>query len=121
MPGHMLEAICGCGFKTDLHPGYSEVRSKKLAMAYNSDHSAIKTFTVDHIERKKLQMISDPFLMTDEEDIYISSIDFQTASDDEKLKARRILMKKQEGVSNTYMCPRCKNQSLFFHFAGHWD
>jgi hypothetical protein len=121
MPGHMLKAICGCGFKTTLEPGYSEVTLKEFSIAYSADYSAIKTFSLKHIERKKLQIIIDPFLTTDEEDLIISSINFETASDEEKQKAHKILMKKQEGVSNTYLCPRCKNHSLFFHFAGFWD
>lgn len=121
MPGHILRAICGCGYETEVDPGYSEFKSEEFAIAYNADLSAIDTFSSKQIKRKKLKTVIDPFLMTDEEDLFISSIDFQTASDDEKLKAHRIFMKKQEGVSNAYLCPRCKNQSLFFHFAGHWD
>jgi hypothetical protein len=121
MPGHILQAVCGCGYEAELSPGQSEFDFVEVAIAYSSDLSSIETFSLEQIEQQNLQTVIDPFLMTDEEDLFISSKDFQTASDDEKLKAHRILMKKQEGVSNTYLCPRCKNQSLFFHFTGFWD
>ena len=104
-----------------MNPGYSEINSEDLAIAYHSDLSAIDTFSLKQIEQQKLQRIIDPFLVTDEEDLFISSIEFETASENDKQKALRILMRKQEGVSNTHLCPRCKNQSMFFHFAGFWD
>jgi hypothetical protein len=121
MPGHILKAVCGCGYENEVSPGYNEMLKEEVAISYNTDFSSVDTVPVTQIEKDKLRFIVDPFIMTAEEDRFLSSTDFQTASEAEKLLARKILMKTQEGLSNAYLCPRCKNNSMFFHFVGHWD
>ena len=121
MPGHILRAVCGCGYENEVCPGYSEINNEEVAISYNADFSSVDTVPLTQIEEGKLRFIKDPFTITAEEERFLSFIDFQSASEAQKLLARKILMKSQEGLSNTYLCPRCKNNSMFFHFAGYWD
>ena len=121
MPGHILQAICGCGYETEVCPGYSMIDREERAICYNADFSNIETKSFKAIKDQGLEILVDPFITTPEEEKFIESIDIKVASVEEKQKLSRILMKTQEGVSDACLCPRCKNRSLFFHFAGHWD
>jgi hypothetical protein len=97
MPGHLIEASCGCGFSTDLNPGsrLAERGFTDQTMAYTEDGNDIDTFEANEIAERGLKVITDPYLC--------SSTIF-----DDKLPA-------------PIACPRCKHVSLFLHRVGHWD
>jgi hypothetical protein len=102
MPGHSIEAKCGCGFEKELLPGVGDA-FVEYDMAYTGDD--LDTFEHEEAERRKLRVLEDPFL------------EEENASNAELLAG----FERKEKPQGAYDCPRCKNKSLFLRFSGYWD
>jgi hypothetical protein len=107
MPGHLIEAVCACGFmKGWLAPGVDE-RLVEYGIAYTESGSDLDTFEVSEIASRKLNELSNPFLEEPEPKASLEEWD-------------RYFKRRLE-PQGPYHCPKCQQNSLAFHFQGNWD
>ena len=121
MPGNMVAAMCGCGYEKDLYPGYSEITRKLKCIAYTKDGTDLHTFEDEKVDSENLQRVIDPFVMSDEEDEFVDTLDPENIKPEEMDKLRNAIFGRDAGNMRPIKCPRCKNVSLFLHQRGHWD
>ena len=124
MPGHIIQSKCGCGYEGEYLPGYSEMTRKLMVMAYCGDFSEIGTFSAMDVEVNNLSVVRDPFIMSNEEDDFIEALDPENISEVEIQRLRKIVTKnwrQSDGIHNLFLCPKCKNVTLFMKLIVHWD
>jgi hypothetical protein len=105
MPGHIFYANCACGFSRELEPGTDELEGlRSRVMAYSADTSDIETVDEEAAKRTGLKIIDDPYLT-----------DFDADAPLEEL------VKPIDHPSGPYLCPRCRENSLYLRGGGFWD
>jgi hypothetical protein len=107
MPGHIFNANCACGFSRELEPGADEFEGfKSRVMAYSADTSDIETVDEEAAERAALKIIEDPCL---------------SDADASLEKFLEESMKPFDHPYGPYLCPRCRENSLYLRGGGFWD
>jgi hypothetical protein len=106
MPGHMITGKCSCGFERELKPGstFRDLQLVDFSMAYKADETDLCTERQDVITSNGLRVIKDPFLQDPDEKFDLE-------------KHRRT----QESPQGPYLCPKCKEISLYLYLHGFWD
>tara|TARA_B100000424_G_C22685802_1_gene375249 strand:+ start:147 stop:473 length:327 start_codon:yes stop_codon:yes gene_type:complete len=107
--GDVIIGICGCGFEVpDIYLGVGMMGGAADAICYCDDCENVQS-VVEYESPKicdKCKNHLKPYI-TLLEDYDEKEIDFAGGDDD------------SEGTY--YHCPKCKNKSLKFHYAGIWD
>jgi hypothetical protein len=105
MPGHILSANCSCGFSRELEPGANETKGfRTYVMAYSADTSDIETVDLEAAKHAGLKIIEDPLLA-----------DFDSDAPLEEL------IKPFDHPYGPYLCPQCRENSLYLRGGGFWD
>ena len=121
MPGNIVVATCGCGYEKELSPGFAFGADQSYSIAYNQGGNELDTFEESIIDRDNLERVADPFVMSDEEDEFVDTLDPENIKPEEMDKLREAIFGRYTGNMRPIKCPRCKNVSLFLHQRGHWD
>ena len=61
MPGHILNAVCPCGFNQMVHPG-SAVWGQESIIAYDPGKPELLTIDREETQAKRLAVIRNPYL-----------------------------------------------------------
>ena len=100
MPGHILNAICPCGFEQMVQPG-SATPGRESVVAYAPGSAGLVTIDRKEAQAKRLVVIRNPYLDHMRRSMWESEVQEQA-----------------QGVA--FECPRCGETSMRFGFSGFW-
>lgn len=111
MPGHIVDAICGCGFEVEMFPGANDFDAENV-IAYDKIKNIYDTIPIEEANRDKKEII-------DHRDDIFSDSDVQSKSRIEFIDKHVFIG--ELGVSGPLNCPSCNVKSLFLFHSGFWD
>ena len=100
MPGHILNAVCPCGFSQAVHPG-SPVLSKESVIAYDPTKPELVTIDSEEARAKRLVVIRNPYLGHMRRSMWEEDV-------------------QQQAQGSAFRCPECEEVSMRFGFVGFW-
>ena len=101
MPGHILAAICPCGFSQEVWPGAHTLRQENV-IAYAPEGPDLITIDSKKAEKLGLVTLPNPFLE------YVH----RPMGDPE---VQRL------GHDPAFECPKCHETTMHFEFKEFWD